>query len=219
MLFSKWFFWSKELESQNPEVWLPCSCILRCLHNLSNSFSSSLSYWLLLDDRHCPRDAMCIISQQYDMVYVHYSYIMDKELSLISNFLKLVTWESKAQPYWRKVGKGSCSSKSSNSFLSLEPLRVSLCLNGKKKKCRPFSKCWPAKIFTALGPLLFFHPENSSLASKAPCYPGFGLHVTFSVKPFLTTQSKVAIQSLCFTISSCFNFSYGTYQLYILEYV
>lgn len=87
-----------------------------------------------------------------------------------------------------------------------------------KKNFRPFSKGRPAKIFTALGPLplLYFYPEDSCPAIKVPsCYPGFCLNVTFSGKSFLTTQSQVATQSLCFTISSYSNFLYNTYYCYI----
>lgn len=148
MLFSPCFFWSKELLSQNTWVWLPFSCILYYLYDLSHISPSSLGYWALLDGRHCRRHATCIILQQSYIVYVDYHPVILRwrnwDLEKLSNFLKLVNcqwitssvswaqiWNSKGQPYWRKAGKGSWHGKSSNTFPSLKPLRVSSCLNAK----------------------------------------------------------------------------------------
>lgn len=83
-----------------------------------------------------------------------------------------------------------------------------------KNNFKPVSKDRWAMILTALGtlPLLCFYPENSSPASESPCcYPGFSLNVTSSMESFLTTQLKVATQSLCFIALLCFNFLISTY--------
>lgn len=89
-----------------------------------------------------------------------------------------------------------------------------------KNNFKPVSKGrW---AMTALGtlPLLYFYLENSSPANKSPCcYPGFSLNVTSSMESFLTTQLKVATQSLCFIALFCFNFLISTYYIFLNTYL